>query len=83
MYKLYSRLSDKETILELWGASTKHPDSVFFFSDFLLCEWIQPESQVISWIYECASKLTFPFHAFQLARWACDFFEEIYLTSQS
>lgn len=80
MYKLYSRLSDHETVLELWGASTKHPDSVFFFSDFLLCEWIQPEDQIISWIYECASKLSFPFHAYQLAKWACDSFEEIYLT---
>ena len=34
MYKLYSRISDHETVLELWGASTKHPDSVFYFSDF-------------------------------------------------
>ena len=81
MYKLYSRLSDKETVLELWGASTKHPDSVFYFSNFDLSEWIQPEAQVISWIYECASELNLPFHSYQLAKWACDFFEEIYLTS--
>ena len=83
MYKLYSRLSDKETILELWGASTKHPDSVFYFSNFDLSEWVQPEAQVISWIYECASELNLPFHSYQLAKWACDFFEEIYLTNKS
>ena len=27
--KLYSRIEDRETILELWGGSTKHPDSIF------------------------------------------------------
>ena len=36
MYKLYSRISDHETVLELWEASTKHPDSIFFFSDLYL-----------------------------------------------
>ena len=83
MYKLYSRLSDRETILELWGASTKHPDSVFYFSNFDLSEWFEPEAQIISWIYECASELNLPFHSYQLAKWACDFFEEIYLTFNS
>lgn len=34
MTKLYSRLSDHETVLELWEASTKHPDSIFYFSEF-------------------------------------------------
>ena len=38
MRKLYSRVKDHETVLELWGASTKHPDSVFYFSDFKLSE---------------------------------------------
>ncbi len=35
MYKLYSRLADRETVLELWGGSTKHPDITFTFSDYL------------------------------------------------
>ena len=25
---LYSRLSDRKTYVEFWGASTKHPDSI-------------------------------------------------------
>lgn len=76
MFKLYSRISDHETILELWGGSTKHPDCVFFFSDFQLSEWYKPEDQVISWVFECASKMNIPYHAYALAKWACDMYEE-------
>lgn len=75
MFKLYSRIEDKETILELWEASTKHPDATFFFSDFYLCEYFEPQSQIVPWIFECASKLNFPYHAYSLARWACDLYE--------
>lgn len=75
MYKLYSRISDHETVLELWGASTKHPDSVFFFSDFELCPWIEPEWQIVPWIFECASKLNLPIHAYELARWGCRLYD--------
>lgn len=74
-YKLYSRISDHKTILELWGASTKHPDSVFFFSDFKLCEWFEPQNQIVPWLFECASKLSWPVHAYFLARWACQMYE--------
>lgn len=74
MAKLYSRVSDKETILELWGASTKHPDSVYHYSDFaksdLLPEW--HPMQIFQWILECASKLSFPPHAISLASWDCE-----------
>lgn len=75
MYKLYSRLSDHETILELWGASTKHPDSIFFFSNFKLCDWFDPKDQIIPWVFECASKLNFPYHSFDLAEWACGWYK--------
>lgn len=75
MYKLYSRLSDHETVLELWGASTKHPDSMFFFSEFKLCDWFTPQEQIVPWIFECASKLNFPYHAYDLSRWACKLYE--------
>ena len=74
-HKLYSRLSDHETILELWGGSTKHPDCMFFFSDFKLSEWYEPEDQTIPWIFECASKMNIPFHAYDLAKWACNWYE--------
>ena len=73
---LYSRVSDHETILELWGGSTKHPDSVFHFSDFHLSEFYEPEDQILPWVLECASKLNFVFHSLTLAEWICTRYEE-------
>lgn len=75
-YKLYSRLSDKETVLELWGGSTKHPDSRFFFSKFKLSEFFNPEDQILPWVLECASKMTFPVHSFEIGRWICGMYAE-------
>lgn len=77
MYKLYSRLSDRETVLECWGASTKHPDCVFLFSKFILSEWFEPEDQIFPWLLECASKMNFPYHAYELSKWACERYEEM------
>ena len=57
-------------VLELWGSSTKHPDSIFHFEDFQKSEFVDEEHQVFQWLLECASKLTFPFHAKQLAEYA-------------
>lgn len=68
MIKVYDKDNDK--ILELWGASTKHPDSVFKFSDFKKSPSVDEEHQVFQWLLECASKLTFPFHAKELAEYA-------------
>ena len=76
-YKLYSRLSDHETVLECWGASTKHPDCVFLFSKFILSEWFEPEDQTFPWLLECASKMNFPYHAYELSKWACERYEEM------
>lgn len=75
MYKLYSRLTDHETILELWGASTKHPDSTFYFSKFQLCDWFDTKDQIVPWIFECASKLNFPIHSYELSKWGCELYE--------
>ena len=61
-------------VLELWGASTKHPDSIFHFEDFQKCEWIDNESQIFQWLCECASKLTFPSHARELVKYAMENF---------
>lgn len=69
-YKLYSRISDHKTVLELWGASTKHPDSTFYFSNFTLCDWFPSYRQLFQWILECASKLSFPIHARDLVDYA-------------
>ncbi len=69
MFKLYSRIADHETILECWGSSTKHPDVRFFFSEFEKSKWVESNAYIVPWIYECASKMIFPYHAFQLAEW--------------
>ena len=70
MIKLYSNLETHDTYLELWGASTKHPDSVFRFSNFKKTELLPDEVQIFQWVLECASKLTWPFHAKELAEFA-------------
>ena len=57
-------------VCELWAASTKHPDSIFHFSDFEKVEYFDDEVQVYQWLLECASKLTFPFYAKELADYA-------------
>lgn len=74
--KLYSRLSDHETILELWGGSSKHPDCVYKYSDFLQVNYFPPEEQIFQWILECASHLTFPPHAYRLTKQAIEIYEE-------
>ena len=62
--------SQKDLTLELWGGSTKHPDSKFYFSDFKKSPFVDEEHQVFQWLLECASKLTFPFHAKELCEYA-------------
>ena len=65
-------IEDKEYgyILELWGASTKHPDSRFFFKDFKKNDFIEDKYQIYQWLLECASKLTWPFYAKELVDYA-------------
>ena len=74
--KLYRR-DDGEIILELWAASTKHPDSMFRFSDFSTVEYLPKPTQLYQWILECASKLTLPMHALDLANFAGDVYNAI------
>lgn len=74
--KLYRR-DDGEIILELWAASTKHPDSMFRFSDFTTVEYLPKPTQIYQWILECASKLTLPMHALDLANFASDVYDAI------
>ena len=74
-YVLYSRLSDKETVFETWGASTKHPDARFYFSKFQKTEFIPAEDQIVPWLLECASKMMFPRHAMWIAMWALELYE--------
>lgn len=69
---IYHYIEDDDYKLELWGGSTKHPDSVFWFSSFLKSEFIDSKYQVFQWLLECASKLNFPFHAKKLAEYALE-----------
>ena len=71
-YVLYGRLEDRETILEVWGGSTKHPDLVYRFSDFQKTDLIGEEFQIFQWILECASRLVSPTAAMRLARFAME-----------
>ena len=57
-------------VLELWGGSTKHPDSIFYYDEFRKNEFVEDKYQVYQWLLECASKLTWPFHAKQLVDYA-------------
>lgn len=59
-------------VLELWGGSTKYPDSVFHFEDFEKNPYLDDEVQVFQWLCECASKLSFPFHAKNLIKYALE-----------
>ena len=69
MIKVYKN-DENDYVCELWAASTKHPDSVFHMNDFKTVDFIDKEYQVFQWLLECASKLTFPFHAKELTEYA-------------
>lgn len=69
MYRLYSRIDNHETYLECWGASTKHPDSMYRFSEFEKSDFMSDEESIFQWILECASKKTWAFHMFKLLHW--------------
>lgn len=77
MIKVY--LNDENNyVCEIWGASTKHPDSIFHMEDFKVASWVDknnPEDmklQVFQWLLECASRMIFPPHAEDLAQYAFD-----------
>lgn len=63
---------EKDLTLELWGSSTKYPDSKFYFSNFQKNPFIDEEHQVFQWLLECASKLAFPTHAKKLVEFALE-----------
>ena len=69
MIKVYLN-KDNDYVCELWGASTKHPDSIFYMKDFKKVDFIEDKYQVYQWLLKCASNLTFPPHAKKLADYA-------------
>ncbi len=75
---LYSRIDTKDTYLELWGGSTKHPDVMYRFSDYEdKAEWIYPEWLVYQWIIYCASRLTFPSSTYKLVQFAQEYHDTL------
>ena len=70
--ELYSRLSDHETVFEIWGGSTKHPDVSFNFNDFKKSPFGNEQSQIFAWLLECASKMLFPFSCYRIADFAME-----------
>ena len=67
IYECYDENNKKNLTLEVWSSSTKYPDAKFYFSDFKKSLWVNDEHQVFQWLLECASKMSFPSTAKQIA----------------
>ena len=62
---------DDDYICELWGASTKHPDARFRYSEWGdRTDLFDDEYQIFQWLLWIASRRQFPFHAKELAEYA-------------
>lgn len=62
---------DDDYVCELWGASTKHPDSSFRYSDWEdKSSFIEDEYQIFQWLLWIASRRQWPFHAKALTEYA-------------
>ena len=88
--KLFSDIKTRKTILELWGASTKHYDSRFKYNreDELPKGWDTTESTeeelygldaifIYGWLLKCASSLTWYFYQRQLVDFANEYYEQV------
>ena len=66
--------STKDWTCELWGASTKHPDSIFHMNADGKYKksglYDDDKYEVFQWLLWIASNLTFHFHAYSLASYA-------------
>lgn len=76
--KFYSSIDTKDTYLELWGASTKHPDVMYRFSDYEdRAEWIYEEWLVYQWLIYCASRLSFPSTTAEIVEFAQRYYQTL------
>ena len=79
-YKLYTSLTNKRTYLEIWGASTKHPDQVRCFESdceskkFINNEYFSVEDNIFQWLLYIASGEFIPFHAYELTEYALEWY---------
>lgn len=66
---LYSRLDNKKTYVEFWGASTKHPDSMHCYQDdveigkYIPNEYQMEAGNIFQWLMYVASMKTWFAHA--------------------
>lgn len=76
--KFYSRIDTRDTYLELWGGSTKHPDLCYSFSDYKdTNSYIYKELLVYQWLLYCASLMFFPSTSYDIAEFAQKYFDNI------
>ena len=71
-FNLFSNIETRETFLELWGGSTKHPDVRYRFSDYdnrLTMEDWSIAGDIYQWVLYCASCLIVPAHALRCSEW--------------
>ena len=65
---------EDDYVCELWGASTKHPDSIFHMNGDGKYKksglYEDDKYEVFQWLLWIASNLTFHFHAYSLANYA-------------
>lgn len=76
MIKIIFNKNTKKYRCELWEASTKHPDSVFHYEKFVESK-VYPgfRENYFAWLLEIASKMNFPFHTYEIAKFAIDRYE--------
>ena len=72
VYECYDENNKKDLTLEVWSSSTKHPDTKFYFSDFHKTQFVDEKHQVFQWLLECASKMTWPMTAKEIAELALE-----------
>ena len=64
---------DDDYICELWGASTKHPDASFRYSEWEdKSPYLEDEYQVFQWLLWIASNRLWPFHAKEVVEYAME-----------
>lgn len=67
-FKITSLNNGTDYKLELWETNTEFTGIAFYYHDWEdRLEFLNPSYQVFQWLLYCASCLTFPSHALQLA----------------
>lgn len=62
---------DNDYVCECWSASTKHPDTIHYYSEWAgKIDMLEPEDQIFQWLLYLASNKLFPFHAKEMVEYA-------------